>query len=944
MSAQTDPVSSDPLALLAAEWAAADGRAAGDPFTNAYFLFALALNRRMEAGEVAPSEVEAAIQTLSAEAALARAARLHDYLGLDRGDPAQRTQAVFERLADRSADFDAYAGALACPPVGLVTTGHPTFALSEPLSLALVELALGLDAEDRPLDDAGRRARMDDIRQTPHGPPPDLSLDVEHAWSLRALANTTLALDGARRAAIAVARRRWPADWRRLDPRLMTLATWVGFDQDGRSDVTWIISFAKRLELKAAALRRYIAMAEPLAHPPILEPLTGALARVEGQIETLSHATGGAADIARFSRQLIADRDHALTDPAPVLQAIEAALPTADDDQAERLILLKAALGAQGICLAHIHVRLNSTQLHNAIRREVGLDTAPSDPSNRRSYFHAVNALLEDCRPVSASFKSLMAEGSSARRLFMTIAQMVKYVDAASPVRFLIAETESGFTLLAAQYFARLFGLEAVVQLSPLFETEEGLDRGETVVEEALRSPHFRRYLEDQGVLALEFGFSDSGRFIGQMAATFRIERLRLRVAELLEREGLTALRLILFNTHGESMGRGGHPTSLHDRLAYAAPPRDRMEFARRGVRVCEEDSFQGGEGYLPLFIPGAARATVAGLLSFGFDPQPEAEGDPIYDVSSFAAEFFATIQQAFGRLAASQDYATLLSLYGTRLLPKTGSRPDQRQSAESGPVRTFVHVSELRAIPNNAILQGLGNLVNVTFGIERAAAKDPETFDRMRRASARFRRAMALAATAAGLSDHQAMRAYAATVNPSLWLDRIGGDNAGQAVLLDLAELAHRAAITGHISDVLREIRMEPSIGPAVGPGDVGERRVRIRLLHALRIALIQRLCVLGARIPEFTPRNGVSREDVVMQLMRLDAPAALKTLKAAFPLRPDPAIDEAEFGEAATYRPAESIGYRHEHDTLIEPIEAIHRLLVRSTAAIGHECGAMG
>ena len=72
--------------------------------------------------------------------------------------------------------------------------------------------------------------------------------------------------------------------------------------------------------------------------------------------------------------------------------------------------------------------------------------------------------------------------------------------------------------------------MEELVELSPLFETEDGLERGEVVIEEALRSPEFRAYLKKQGRLALEFGFSDSGRFIGQMAATFQIERLRLRL------------------------------------------------------------------------------------------------------------------------------------------------------------------------------------------------------------------------------------------------------------------------------------------------------------------------------------------------------------------------------------------------------------------------------
>ena len=399
--------------------------------------------------------------------------------------------------------------------------------------------------------------------------------------------NAADALDEARRAALTVARRRWPDRWTTLNPALMTLATWVGFDQDGRSDVTWVVSLAKRLALKQFALRRYLAMAEPLGVEAITEVLRQALKLVDRQLEMLDAATDDPATVAAFSRQLVADRALSLVDPAALLTLIEAALEGASNDAVrETLLVLRAGLRTQGVCLAHIHVRLNSSQLHNAVRRELGLETSPSDPSNRRTYIQTADALIENTQPVEIGFQNLLSEPTSAKRLFMTIAQMAKYVDAISPVRFLIAETESGFTLLVAQYFARLFGVEGLVEISPLFETEEGLERGEVVIEEAMRSPNFRQYLQTHGRLALEFGFSDSGRFIGQMAATFRIERLRLRVAELLEREDLTSLELVLFNTHGESIGRGGHPASLLDRLLYAAPPRDRLEFARRGIRV----------------------------------------------------------------------------------------------------------------------------------------------------------------------------------------------------------------------------------------------------------------------------------------------------------------------------------------------------------------------
>jgi phosphoenolpyruvate carboxylase len=917
----------------------ADACAARDPFTNPHLLFALGATERMAKGTASLDDLDVAVSDLTAQAFAARAERLGAYLG---GPDAEDATALFERQAEKG--FDAYAALLAHPAVGVVTTAHPTFALDHDLSLALVELATGRTEQDEPLDEAGRAARLALAHERRHRPPASISLDMEHDWSVRALTNLVDGLDEARRAALAVARRRWPDRWRSLQPRLMTVATWVGFDQDGRTDVTWDVSLGKRLALKAVALTRYLALARRARAVDIIEVLARALAAVERQAAALAGLDAkDFVAVSGFSRVFVAERDEALVDPRPLLATIDRALVEADDDCAAELILLKTQLEVQGVCLAHIHVRLNAAQLHNAIRAKLGLETSPSDPANRRSYFQAINGLIEDCEPIQAGLRELLAESSSSKQLFITIAEMARSIDATSPVRFLIAETESGFTLLVALYFARLYGVENLIEISPLFETAEALIRGEAVIEEALKSPAYRAGLVAQGKLAVEFGFSDSGRFIGQLAATFRIERLRLRLAELLEREGLCDLKLILFNTHGESMGRGGHPTSLADRLAYAAPPQDRREFAKRGVRVREEDSFQGGDGYLPLFTRPAARATVRGLLAFALEGMDGEADDPVYDQPDFASEFFATIQQAFSSLIADPDYVALLSLYGTRTLAKTGSRPEQRQSQDASQVAEFKEVSQLRAIPNNAILQGLAALANLTFGVGRAAAKNPALFKTLYETSPRFRRALDMAAQAAALSDIQATRAYAATVNPSLWLDRQAVEFGDGKVLGALTRLSQRAGLTESLSRALRRLRAERPLQPALSSAET-PRRSRVRLLHALRISLIQRAALVAARIPPFTPQGGVTREGIQLRIMRLDILSAVRDLAEQFPLQPSGGLNGLDFGEGAALSTPEVSGYAREHEQLLKPLLKLHDLVLSTTAALNHEIGACG
>jgi len=617
-----------------------------------------------------------------------------------------------------------------------------------------------------------------------------------------------------------------------------------------------------------------------------------------------------------------------------------------DDEQRETLLTIRASLRTHGMGLAHIHVRLNASQLHNAARRLVGLETEPNDPANRRSYFNIINDLLGRVRPLTISFESLMEERASAKRLMMTVAQIVKYIDAETPIRFLIAETETGFTLLTALYYARLFGVDDRIEISPLFETEEAFERGERVIEEALKSPHYRAYLERQGRLCVQFGFSDSGRFIGQMAATFRIERLRLRIAQLLERHGLGKLEAILFNTHGESIGRGGHPLTFADRLRYAAPPNSRAEFERRGVRVKEEISFQGGDGYLLFLTPAAARASMRQILGFAFDVSDETGNDPIYAAPDYTAEFFATVQQEFSNLVDDPDYAALLSLFGTNLLYRTGSRPVERQAEEWGRKSKIEHPSQLRAIPNNAILQQLGFMAVTLHGVGRAISKDPEMFQAMRERSARFRRAVQMVAAALDRTEIDVLRAYVSTLNPAMWLNGAGRARrpARAKALRELARLTGQLDRHDRLARLVRRLQADQLwLLDAIEPAETAPRR-RLMLLHGIRIAVIQRICLLATEIPNFSPQLGVTRDDILARILELDVPSAVERLRLIFPHDDGVVETPDDFGEKSEYRPEPALSYEIEHNTVFVPMLKLFDLARRIGTAITYEIGAVG
>jgi phosphoenolpyruvate carboxylase len=554
----------------------------------------------------------------------------------------------------------------------------------------------------------------------------------------------------------------------------------------------------------------------------------------------------------------------------------------------------------------------------------------------------AINAALDNVDPVPVDFGALIAEQASAARLMMTVAQIVKHIDGSAPVRFLIAETESGYTLLCALWLARVFGVADKVEISPLFETAEALGRGAEVLEEALRSPHWRAYLQRTGRLSLQFGYSDSGRFVGQIAATYLIERLRMKIAATLEHHGVTGVEVILFDTHGESVGRGAHPRSLDDRLRYLSPTASRQALSHANLPVREESAFQGGDGYLLFGTDDLALATITRIAEHAFHRAAGPVEDPVYADPDFAADYFATVRASMEELVADAGYGALLGAFGPALLDPTGSRPSARQADGMGAATMIRHPRDLRAIPNNAILQQVGWMANTLQGLGTAAARHAEVFPEMRRRSRRFHRALDLAAHALRHSDLDVLRGVVGTLDPGSWLDRAAHTTrpGRRQALVAVAQALERLDLWADAQSMFRRVQADHLALRAAWP-DAPSMGGREMLLHALRLALIHGIWLLATRIPEFSPRHGLTRKDIKAAILRLEIPPALALLAEIFPQSPDPSVG---FDYAETPGPRASEAYAREHAEVFEPIRRRFDLIREIATAVTHEVGAFG
>jgi phosphoenolpyruvate carboxylase len=902
-----------------------------DPFGNPVLSVALAITRRIDRGELDLAGVESLVRHFRDAAFADRAARIAAYVG---GTERAAAQAALVTAAnavvrpdpnDSAVPWAAFRRAVERTRFSAVFTAHPTFANPAPVLAALAEAASGR---------AGA-ARFESHR--PRKP----TLEEEFTQAVAAITHGRDALDRLNAALLSAAAGNWPDRWTDLAPQAITLASWVGYDTDGRTDIGWWDTLRLRLRMKRLQLLRLADQLAPIAEAAALsERVADAVAAVEAQIEAAPDKAEPDA-VAAFAERLVGAREAALISPEPLLALFAQAIARTGGEARMALCVARAGLVSHGLSLAHTHVRLNSAQVHNAIRQRLGFAEPPADPSRRRVLLSAINAALDTVQPVLVDFGSVMAEQASATRLMMAVAQICKHIDCSAPVRFLIAETESGYTLLAALWLARLLGIERQIEISPLFETGEALESGARVVEEALRSPHYRTYLQATGRIALQFGYSDSGRYIGQLAASYHIERLRLKVADALVRHGLSHVEVVLFDTHGESIGRGAHPGSLADRLKYLSPSASRQHMARAGLAWREESAFQGGEGYLLFGTPELATATVARIAEHAFARVPPTT-DPVYEEADLTADFFGQIRGAMEELVEDPGYASLLGAFGPALLDPTGSRPSARQSDAMGGPAIIRHPRELRAIPNNAILQQLGWCANTLQGLGAAAARHPEPFSELRQESRRFRRALDLAAHGLAHSDIDVLRAVVASLDPGSWLDRAGHAAlpGRREALMSIARAMERLALWAPVLAMFRRIQADHLALRAAWP-DVPRMATREVLLHALRLAMIHRIWLLGTEIPDFSPRYGVTRQGLEDRLIRLDVPAALAILEEIFPNKADPAA-ERSYSEPRAPRAVTS--YSREHEAVLHPISQLFALVREISTAITHEVGAFG
>lgn len=899
------------------------------PLFNPVFQLSLDLSRALEGGEVSLDDLTALVAELECDGLKARARKLRTLLA--------PTAALTAMTGDEE-DFEAFRTRWERPQLHAVFTAHPTFLLT-PAQAEAVALAA---------------SAPDDVDDSVCAVPPTRSavtLDHEHRAAMAAMARAQDARDVIVARLLGDARSRWPQEWRSLRPVPFRFASWVGYDMDGRTDIGWHTSIAFRLGEKAERLTRYTASLEAVdAAHPLLATLRPATAFAKARAEDFAADLSSAEALATAANRLTTHSADNLLSLTPLIAALETEAETAEPARAVHLLTLAAAMRADGLGMGWIHFRVNAKQLHNAVRRRL-VDHEAIDLASKGA-IATLRRLVDEAKPLRTNFAALATESSTAIRQFIAMAQIVKHIDADAPIRMLVAECEQPATVLAALYFAKLFGVEDKVDVSPLFETETALEHGGRFLDALLAEPAYRAYARKRGRVAVQTGFSDAGRFVGQIPASLAIERLQGRLAEAMAANGLGDIAALVFNTHGESMGRGAHPASFRDRIEWPLSPWARRRFARAGIRLEPEVSFQGGDGYLFFATPELALATLSRIAELRpAETDVAAPADPFYHRTDVSLDFYRAVKEHQGDHLASRTYARAVTAFGLGLLNPTGSRVSRRQSDINADRE--MSLRQIRAIPHNAILQQLGYPVNVIAGIGSAADGNREEIAALLAESPRGSQILRLARAANALASIKTVAAYGELFNSAYWAsrtyrgteDHLAGSCAALAEYLvgdDRTGVFRRLASRLRI-DAIKLHRLTDLL-----PGEVADEarehvRRRIGVLQALRLALLQHMFLKAVAVPAFSRANDISRRDVIEMVMTLRVDEALAQLRRAFPVR-IPGPRDFPLDEPSDYPDGGEEGYGAIERDFMTPIARAQELSLRISTAIANEFGAHG
>ena len=501
--------------------------------------------------------------------------------------------------------------------------------------------------------------------------------------------------------------------------------TWVGGDRDGNPYVTPEITIATSRRASHVILGRYRDALDDLTRrlslsasiaPPLdvlmtslekdhkLLPLIWKKNNKRNADEPLRLKLSFMSARIEATRRLVASRDAGRPRKEPAaypdvaafeedLVLVRKSLLRAGAEQACRTTVdpLYAAVRAHGFHGFMMDVRDHSDVHAAAVKEILAPKNGDADGERLRSALLAGRPILNKSRKISDATRRAVdtleairtIQGEAGEQAACTyIVSMTR--SAEDLLKVMLLALEAGLlNLAAAKPVSRL-------DVVPLFETVDDLERAPEVMRSLFDDPVYSRQLEARGrKQEIMIGYSDSGKDAGMIAASWGLYRAQESLAEVCDDAGV---ELRLFHGRGGSVGRGGG-SPVYRALA-ALPPgttRGRIKITEQGEIISQQF------GLLPV-AERTLEVTAAGVLLHEFSDWRKKVGvKEVEDFREVMDRVSARSRDVYHKLVYEGDALFELFRMATPIdelaNARFGSRPAYRPGATTG-------IEGIRAIP----------------------------------------------------------------------------------------------------------------------------------------------------------------------------------------------------------------------------------------------------